>query len=166
MMMRLFALSLLALAGSADARGGSIIAAGGTWAAVLRDGRCDAQSRIIVHTGEGKASAVAGFAFVPGQNRWGAFHARLSRAPRPGASVMVTIGKAQFLLGGRGANVWSRDRGQDQAMIDAVRSASGMRIQSRDKRGRRFTDHYALAFAPTAIDAAAARCAALARPTR
>lgn len=155
--------ALLALfpASPAGARGGSVIAAGGTWAAVLRGGRCDAESRILVQTRNGKAAAIAGFAFIPGNRRWGAFHSRLSRAARPGASVMATIGTAQFLLVAQGDKAWSRDWRQDQAMIDAVRSSAGMRIESRDLGGRRFTDHYTLDFAPTAIDAAAARCAAL-----
>lgn len=155
----IMALLLAATAAPGDARGGSVIAAGGTWAAVLRGGRCDAESRIVVRTPKGKVAAVAGFAFVPGQGRWGAFHARLSRTPRAGASVIATIGTTQFLLVADGNRAWSRDARQDQAMIDAVRSSSGMRLQSRDSGGRRFTDHYALAFAPTAIDAAAARCA-------
>lgn len=151
----------LALPSAAAARGGSVIAAGGTWAAVLRDNRCDAESRIVVRTARGKAAAIAGFAFAPEQRRWGAFHARLSRTPRAGASVMATIGRSQFLLVSSGVNAWSRDAAQDQAMLDAVRSSSGMKIESRDSAGRRFSDHYALEFAATAIDAAAARCAAL-----
>lgn len=160
--MKRIAVALLLLAAApGGARGGSVIAAGGTWAALLRDGRCDAQSRVVVQTPAGQAAAIAGFAFVPGKRRWGAFHARLSRMPRPGASVIATIGSTPFLLIARGKEAWSRDARQDQAMIDAVRSSSGMRLQSRDSSGRRFTDHYALAFAPTAIDAAAARCAAL-----
>lgn len=154
-------LVLLSLPAVAGARGGSIIAAGGTWAAVLRDGRCDAQSRIVVTTPAGRASAVAGFGFAAGAGQWGTFHARLSRVPRLGATVIATIGTTQFLLGARGQSAWSRDSRQDRAMLDAIRSSSGMRIESRDRAGRRFTDHYSLDFAPTAIDAAAARCAAL-----
>ena len=41
----------------------------------------------------------------------------------------------------------------------AISFAGGMRIDGRDIAGRRFADPYALAGAPTAIDAAAA-CAA------
>lgn len=157
--MRFAGLILMFIAAAADARGGSIIAAGGKWAAVLRDGRCDAESRIIVQTPAGKAAAIAGFGFAAGPGQWGAFHARLSRSSRPGASVIATIGTSQFLLAGRGQLAWSRDSRQDQAMLDAVRSSGGMRIESRDTAGRRFVDNYSLDFAPTAIDAAAARCA-------
>ena len=48
---------------------------------------------------------------------------------------------------------------QAQAIIDALRVAAAMRIESRDAAGVRFTDPYLLDGAPTAIDAAAARCA-------
>ena len=159
--MKRFAVLLLLLSSPVLARGGSVIAAGGSWAALHRDGRCDAQSRITVQTPSGKTSALAGFAFGTGKGQWGGFHARLSRVPRAGASVLATVGTTQFLLVNRGNLVWARDPAQDKAMLDAVRSSTGMRIQSRDVGGRRFTDHYALDFAPTAIDAAAARCAAL-----
>lgn len=159
--MRRFIVVVLILSAPANARGGSVITAGGSWAAVLRDGRCDAQSRIVVPTAQGKASALAGFSFSADRRRWGEFYARLSRTPRPGAAVMAVIGNAQFLLVAKGVHAWARDRRQDRAMLEALRSASGMRIRSRDSAGRRFTDHYALDFAATAIDAAAARCAAL-----
>jgi hypothetical protein len=39
-----------------------------------------------------------------------------------------------------------------------------MRIEGRDLAGRRFADPYPLDGAPTAIDAAAARCAGKAQP--
>ena len=44
-------------------------------------------------------------------------------------------------------------------VVAAVRAGSGMRIQARDQAGGRFTDRYLLDGAPTAVDAAAARCA-------
>ena len=43
--------------------------------------------------------------------------------------------------------------------MEAARSSGGMRVESRDQAGARFTDRYALDGAATAIDAAAARCA-------
>jgi hypothetical protein len=59
----------------------------------------------------------------------------------------------------RGDSAWSRGGRQEQAIIAAVRSAGSMRVEARDAGGRRFSDVYALDGAPTAIDAAAARCA-------
>ena len=81
--------------------------------------------------------------------------------PRVGASVIAAVGGQQFLLVSNGLWAWSRDPRQDAALMAAVRSGDVLRIQSRDAAGRRFTDHYPLDFAPTAIDAAAARCASL-----
>ncbi len=62
------------------------------------------------------------------------------------------------MLVARGDWAWSRGPLQEQAIIAAVRNASGMRVEARDLAGRRFNDPYALGGAPTAIDAAAARC--------
>ena len=45
------------------------------------------------------------------------------------------------------------------AIIEALRNATNMNITSRDAAGVRFSDPYLLDGAPTAIDAAAARCA-------
>jgi hypothetical protein len=161
--MRALILFLLSLAAApADARGGSVIAAGGQWAALLRDGRCDAQSRVVTRVGKAKVSGVAGFAFALDRRPWGQFHARLSREPRAGASVLASVGGRQFLLAARGRFAWSRSAAQDRELMAAVRGASRLRVQSRDRAGRRFSDDYGLAFAATAIDAAAARCAALA----
>jgi hypothetical protein len=39
-----------------------------------------------------------------------------------------------------------------------MRTAGGMRVVARDVGGRRMSDRYLLAGAPTAIDAAAAAC--------
>ena len=56
---------------------------------------------------------------------------------------------------------WSRGALQEQAIIAAIRNNGGMRVEGRDVGGGRFADRYELAGAPTAIDAAAARCASL-----
>lgn len=156
-----FAAVIVAASGAADARGGSIIASGGPWAAVLRGNQCEAQSRVTVATAKGRVAALAGFTFAADRSRWGQFSARLSREPRRGASVIAAIGGQQFLLVSRGAWAWSRDNRQDMALLAAVRNGDWLRIHARDGAGRRFTDAFPLAFAPTAIDAAAARCAAL-----
>jgi hypothetical protein len=145
-------------AAPADARG-AVVHAGGAWAAIDRGGVCEAQSRSVRVAQKGKVQAVAGFAFTADRKRWGEFHARLSRVPRPGSSVMLTVGDQPFLLVARGDWAWSRGPLQEQAIIAAVRASGGMRIEARDMGGRRFSDPYSLDGAPTAIDAAAARCA-------
>ena len=152
------ACAFLALSAPADARG-AVIFAGGGWAAIDRGGSCEALARSARIAGKGKVQATAGFAFTPDHRRWGEFHARLSRLPRPGSSVILHVGSQPFLLVSRGGWAWSRGPLQEQAIIAAVRSAGGMRIEARDPGGRRFVDPYLLDGAPTAIDAAAARCA-------
>jgi hypothetical protein len=72
---------------------------------------------------------------------------------------MLQIGDQPFLLVTRGDWAWSRGPLQEQAIIAAVRDSATMRVETRDGAGRRFVDPYLLDGAPTAIDAAAARCA-------
>ena len=72
---------------------------------------------------------------------------------------MLQSGGQPFLLVARGDWAWSRGALQEQAIIAAARDASAMRVEARDGAGRRFVDAYLLDGAPTAIDAAAARCA-------
>jgi hypothetical protein len=138
---------------------GSAIFAGGSWAAIDRGGVCEALARSTRIAAKGKVQAIAGFSFAPDRRRWGEFHARLSRLVRPGSSVMLTIANQPFLLVARGNDAWSRGPLQEQAIIAAVRGAGDMRVEARDLAGRRFVDPYSLDGAPTAIDAAAARCA-------
>lgn len=148
---------LIGLGSAAQARG-SILFAGGAWTAIDRGTVCEALSRTQRWTPPGMVPVTAGFAFTPDHRRWGEFHARLSRVPRPGSSVLLKIGGEPFLLVARGEWAWSRDGRQEQAIIAALRTARAMRIEGRDARGVRFADPYALDGAPTAIDAAAARC--------
>ena len=138
---------------------GSILYAGGGWAAIDRGTVCEALSRSVLIAPKGKVQASAGFAFTPDRKRWGEFHAQLSRVPRAGSSVMLNVGNQPFLLVARDDWAWSRGPSQEQAIIAAARGNSAFRIEARDAAGRRFVDTYALAGAPTAIDAAAARCA-------
>lgn len=102
---------------------------------------------------------LAGISFTADRKRWGEFHVRLSRMPRGDATVMLKVGDQPFLLVARDGWAWSRGPAQAQAIIDALRTATAMRVESRDGAGVRFTDPYLLDGAPTAIDAAAARCA-------
>jgi hypothetical protein len=139
---------------------GTIVYAGGSWAAIDRGDACVAAGRSARIAAKGKVQGTAGFAFARDRKRWGEFHAHLSHVPRQGSSVMLNVGGQPFLLAVRGDWAWSRGPLQEQAIIAAARAASGMRIDGRDGAGRRFSDPYALDGAPTAIDAAAARCSA------
>jgi hypothetical protein len=137
---------------------GAIVYAGGAWAAIDRGGACEALSRSARIAPKGKVQALAGFTFSRDRRRWGEFHAQLSRVPRPGSSVMLDIGGQPFLLVTSGGWAWSRGPLQERAIIAALRGAAAMRVEARDAGGSRFADPYILDGAPTAIDAAAARC--------
>ena len=138
---------------------GSVIGVSGAWAAIDRQASCEALSRSPVPASRGRAAATAGFRFTPDRRQWGQFHVSLSRTPRPGASVMLQIGRQPFLLVSRGQDAWSRGTAQDQAIIDALRSATSMRVTARSGSGGRFSDRFEVRGAATAIDMAAARCA-------
>jgi hypothetical protein len=152
---------LLAIAASAaaSATAGPVIFAGGAWAAIDRGHVCEALTRSQKIVPKGKVQPTAGVAFTPDHRRWGEFHAQLSRNLRPGSSVMLKVGGQPFLLVARDSRAWSRGPLQEQAIIAAMRRAGSMRIEARDAGGVRFADPYLLDGAPTAIDAAAARCA-------
>jgi hypothetical protein len=152
-------LVLLVAAATAAAARGTVVFAGGAWAAIDRGNACEALSRSQRIAPRDKVQAVAGVSFASGPRRAGEFHARLSRMPRGDASVMLEVGDQPFLLVTSGGWAWSRGPLQAQAIIAAMRDAPAMRVESRDARGVRFSDPYLLDGAPTAIDAAAARCA-------
>ena len=137
---------------------GNVLYAGGGWAAIDRGSVCEALSRSERIAAKGKLQAVAGFAFAASRRPWGEFHAQLSRVTRPGSSAILHVGSQPFLLVVRGGDAWSRGPAQERAIIDAVRGGGRMRVEARDARGVRFVDPYVLDGAPTAIDAAAARC--------
>ena len=145
--------------GSAAAASGSVIYAGPDWAAIDRGSTCEALARSVRIAPKGKLQAIAGFTFSADGRRWGEFHARLRRMPRAGASVMLRIDDAAFLLVSRGNWAWSSGPLQERAIITALRGARGMSVESRDAAGQRFFDPYTLEGAATAIDAAAGACA-------
>jgi hypothetical protein len=146
-----------ALPAATGARG-AVVFAGGAWAAIDRGSTCEALSRSQRVAIKDKVQAVAGFTFTPDHKRWGEFHVRLSRMPRGDASVMLRLGEQPFLLATRAGWAWSRSPLQAQAIAAAARSGGWMKVESRDIGGVRFSDPYLLDGAPTAIDAAAARC--------
>ena len=139
-------------------RDGQVVGAWGSWAAIDRGTSCEAVSRSPRPATKTRPAAVAGFRFAVDRRQWGQFHVSLSRAARPGTSVMLEVGGRPFMLVARGRDAWSRGRLQDEAIIEAVRAGRAMKAQGRDSGGRRFTDRFDLAGAPTAIDSAAARC--------
>lgn len=151
-------LALAALGGPVAARG-TVVHAGGAWAAIDRGAVCEAVSRSQKVVPKDKVQPIAGITFTADRRRWGEFHVRLSRVPRGDATVMAKIGDQPFLLATRGGWAWSRGPAQAQAIIDALRNSTVMNVSSRDGAGVRFSDPYLLDGAPTAIDAAAARCA-------
>ena len=158
-MIRAFQAVAIALLSIPAGARGSVIHAGGAWVAIDRGEVCEALSRSVRIAEKGKVQAVAGFSFTPDHRRWGEFHARLSHVPRPGSSVLLTVEDQPFMLVARGDWAWSRGPAQEEAIIAAARGATGMRVEGRGLDGRRFVDPYELGGAPTAIDAAAARCA-------
>ncbi len=135
-----------------------LVHAGPNWAAFDHGGRCEAVARSLRTAAKGRAQARASFAFHG--KRQGVLAIRLSRSARPGASIMLVVGSQPFLLRGAGDWAWSRGPAQEAAIIAAARSAGGMRVESRDAGGRRIVDRYLLGGVATAIDAAAAACAA------
>jgi len=142
---------------AAPAWSAGLIWAGGQWAAIDRGASCEAGARSIRIAQKDKVQAHSGFAFDRGRN--GQFFAQLSRIPRQGSTVVLTVGTQPFLLAARGDWAWSTNRAQEAAIIAAARAGGGMRIESRDQGGSRFADRYLLDGAATAIDAAAAHCA-------
>lgn len=156
---------IVALAASTGATAaGRILFAAGTWAAIDRGATCVAAGRSAKIAVKGKVQPVAGFTFTADRRRWGEFHAHLSRMPRAGSSVILTVGGQPFLLTARGDWAWSTGPAQEQAIIAAARNATGMRVEARDLGGNRFADPYGLDGAPAAIDAAAAACAGKMQP--
>ena len=150
----------LAILFAAPATAAQLLFAGGQWVALDRGGSCEAATRAQRIADKGKVQARAGFAFDAAGPRRGQFFTQLSRMPRPGATVILTVGEQPFLLATGSGWAWSRDPAQEATIMEAARSTPGMRVESRDQAGVRFTDRYFLDGAATAIDAAAARCAA------
>jgi hypothetical protein len=156
----LFAGAALVIVAEPVAAAQRVLLARGHWAALQTpDGRhCQAAARSLRDAPKGARQARATFAFDAGRGRRGELQVRLSRAARPGSSVMLTIGSQPFQLAARGSDAWSSGPAQESAIIAAARIATGMRVEARDPSGRRFVDRYLLAGAPSAIDAAAAGC--------
>ena len=154
--LNLFAVALLLFAAP------TVVAADGQWAALATGRTCEAAARSLGPVHKDRQPARASLSFDAGGPRHGQFAARLSRVPRPGASVMLHVGDAPFLLMSRGDMAWSRGPAQEQSIIAAMRANGGMRVEARSPGGGRIVDRYSLEGAPLAIDAAAACAAGLA----
>jgi hypothetical protein len=139
----------------------SVVAADGQWATLRQSGTCEAASKSLGVVYKDRAPARASLSFDAGGPRHGQFAARLSRVPRPGATVMLHVGDQPFLLASQNDMAWSRGPKQEQAIIAAMRSNGGMRVEARSPGGGRIVDRFSLEGAPLAIDAAAACAAAL-----
>src|SRR5438874_67728 len=127
MFRRVLLLVLTGLAAPATARG-TVVYAGGAWAAIDRGAVCEAVSRSQKVVPKDKVQPIAGISFTADHRRWGEFHTRLSRVPRGDASVMLQIGGQPYLLVARGGWAWSRGPAQAQAIIEALRNATNMNI--------------------------------------
>jgi hypothetical protein len=138
-----------------------IVAADGQWAALSQGRTCEAAAQSVGSVAKDRPPARASLSFDGGGPRNGQLAVRLSRLPRAGATVMLRIGEQPFLLMSQGDMAWSRGPKQEQAIIAAMRSNGGMRVEVRSPGGGRIIDRYSLDGAPLAIDAAAACAAAL-----
>ena len=156
--MRFAALLCVVLAGAAIAAPSRLIVAGGSWASFDRGPACEAVAKPLAPVRKGQVEPYVTIAFDRGGPRQGQLFTRLRRAAREGSSVILTVGDQPFLLAARGPSAWSKDARQEAAILGAMRSSGGMRIEGRDSSGRRMADRYLLDGAPTAIDAAAAAC--------
>jgi len=148
----------LALGTAAAAAPSRLLIARGAWASFDRGAACEALSRPLARPGKQDAEPYLAIAFDRGGPRHGQLFARLRRPARAGSSVLLTVGDQPFLLVARGHSAWSKDALQEAAILAAMRIAGGLRIEARDRAGRRMADRYLLDGAPTAIDAAAAAC--------
>src|SRR5690242_18873380 len=143
---RLLFLLIICVPNSAAAR---IVAAQGSWAAIDRGSTCEALVRAARVAPKGKVQAIAGFNFSSDHRRWGEFHTRLRRMPRPGATVMLRVGGLPFLLTAQGNVAWSPGPHDDLAIIQDLRNGGIMSVEARDTAGQRFVDDYASAGAAT-----------------
>ena len=158
-MLRALLFSLFVLCGAAgNAAAPRVIATGGAWVGFDRGRSCEAMARSLLIASRGREQARMAVSFDRAGPRHGQLSVRLRRTVRPGSSVVLTIGKQPFLLIARGMDAWSKGPSQEAAIIAAMRSNTGLRVEARDSAGRRMVDRYLLDGAPTAIDAAAAAC--------
>ncbi len=83
----------------------------------------------------------------------------LSRDRSASSSVAISAGGRRFRLKASASGAWAANRRGDLAIIAAIRSAASLSVESVGRDGRSIVDAYSLRGAPSAIDAAALRCA-------
>lgn len=154
----LFALLALAAPFAAPLAAKDSLGVYSNWAAFRDDSpaRCYAIAKPTRASQNGPFASIASW---PQQNIRTQLHIRLSREPREGSDVTLTIGETSFTLAANGRNAWAQDARMDAAVVAALRSATRMTVSARDSAGRRFSDRYDLAGVATAIDAALVGCA-------
>lgn len=135
------------------------LAAGGGWAAFDRGGHCEAVAAALREPRKGEPRAAVALRFDRSGARAGELSVRFRRPLRAGSSPILTVAGEPFLLVARGAAAWPAGAAQDRRIVALLRASAWLKVEARDLRGARMVDHYPLAGAPTAIDAAAA-CAA------
>lgn len=134
------------------------VAASGNWAAFDRGPQCEALTRALLPEDRSKPAALLAISYDRVGRRIGELSVRFRKPLRDGSSVMLTIGSQPFELVARGQAAWSRGPAQEAAIVAAIRASGGARVMARDQAGRRMSERFLLAGAPTAIDAAAAAC--------
>ena len=109
--------------------------------------------------GSGTYQAYADVGTWPRQDVRGQVHFRLSHALAANARLSLALAGTRYSLAGGGADAWAFDKRTDAAIVAAMRSADSMSVTGLDRAGKRFTDHYSLKGAATAMDAATVGCA-------
>ena len=135
------------------------LSAGGGWAAFDRGGHCEAVAAALSEPRKGEPRAAIAVRFDRAGARIGELSVRFRRPLRAGSSPILTVAGEPFLLAGRSAAAWPAGTAHDRRIVALLRVSAWLKVEARDSRGVRMVDHYPLAGAPTAIDAAAA-CAA------
>ena len=113
---------------------------------------------IAKSTGRRTAKGYASVGTWPNQDVRGQIHLRLSRQLATNANARLTVGAQRFDLTTSGQDAWAQDKGQDAAIIAAMRAATRMSVSATANNGRRFTDRYTLEGAATAMDASLLGC--------
>jgi len=101
----------------------------------------------------------ASVGFWPRKGVRGQVNIRLSQELQKGGVATLSVGGKRFALAGGGADVWSKDRRDDAAVVATLRAGGEMIVHGRAQNGTPFSDRYELRGAATAIDAAALGCA-------
>lgn len=102
--------------------------------------------------------AFVSIAAWPGANVRAQLHVRLSRPRDRRAAVTLAIGERRFALKAGDSDAWAPDAATDRAIVTAIRSGRSLSVESVAAGAGPFADVYALAGAPTAIDAAMLGC--------